>query len=74
MKANKSKSIHVTFTRRRETCRQVHINNLQLPQEEDIKYLRVHFDRRLHAEPGRHFMYELFKVLKVMTVIENVCV
>jgi hypothetical protein len=26
------------------------------------------------AEPGWHFMYELFKVLKVMTVIETVCV
>jgi hypothetical protein len=26
------------------------------------------------AESGWHFMYELFKVLKVMTVIETVCV
>jgi histone H2A len=31
MKANKSKSIHVTFTIRRETCPPVHINNVQLP-------------------------------------------
>jgi hypothetical protein len=43
MKANKSKSIHVTFTTRRETCPLVHINNLQLPQEED----GLHLDRRL---------------------------
>jgi hypothetical protein len=39
MKANESKSIHVTFTTRRETCPLVHVNNVQLPQEEDVKYL-----------------------------------
>jgi hypothetical protein len=47
MKANESKSIHVTFTRRREMCPQVHINNVQLPQENDVKYLGLHLDRRL---------------------------
>jgi hypothetical protein len=47
MKANGSKSFHVTFTTRRETCPPVHINNVQLPQEEDIKYLGLHLDRRL---------------------------
>jgi hypothetical protein len=47
MKANESKSIYVTFTTRRETCPQDHINNLQLTQEEDVKYLGLHLDRRL---------------------------
>jgi hypothetical protein len=47
MKANGSKSIHVTFTTRRETCLQVDINNVQLPQEEVVKYLGLHLDRRL---------------------------
>jgi hypothetical protein len=47
MKANESKSIHVTFTTRRETCLPVHINNVQLPQKDDIKYLGLHLDRRL---------------------------
>jgi hypothetical protein len=47
MKANESKSIHVTFTARRETCPPVHINNVQLPQEENDKYLGLHLDRRL---------------------------
>jgi hypothetical protein len=47
MKANESKSIHVTFTTRRETCPPVHINIVQLPQEEDIKYFGLHLDRRL---------------------------
>jgi hypothetical protein len=40
-------SIHVTFTTRRETCPPVHINSVQLPQEEDVKYLGLHLDRRL---------------------------
>jgi hypothetical protein len=47
MKANESKSIHVTFTTRREICPLVHINNVQLPQGEDVKYLGLHLDRRL---------------------------
>jgi hypothetical protein len=44
MKDNESKSIHVTFTTRRQTCPPVHINSVQLPQEEDV----VHLDRRLN--------------------------
>jgi hypothetical protein len=47
MKANESKSIHVTFTTQRETCPAAHINNVQLPQEKDVKYLGLHLDRRL---------------------------
>jgi hypothetical protein len=47
MKANESKSIHVTFATRRDTCPLVHINYVQLPQEEDVKDLGLHFDRRL---------------------------
>jgi hypothetical protein len=46
MKANESKSIHVTFTTRRKMCAPVHINNVQLPQEENVKYLGLHLDRR----------------------------
>jgi hypothetical protein len=46
MKANESKWIHVTFTTRRETYPPVHINDVQLPQEEDVKYLGLHLDRR----------------------------
>jgi hypothetical protein len=47
MQANESKSIHVTFTTQRETCPPVHINSVQLPQEEDIKYLGLYLDRTL---------------------------
>jgi hypothetical protein len=46
MKANESKSIQVAFTTRRETCPSVHINNVQLPQD-DVKYFGLHLDRRL---------------------------
>jgi hypothetical protein len=46
-KANESKSVHVTFTTRRETCPPVHINSVHLPQQEDGKYLGLHLDRRL---------------------------
>jgi hypothetical protein len=33
MKANESKSVHVTFTTQRETCPPVHINNVQLSKK-----------------------------------------
>jgi hypothetical protein len=39
MKANGSKSTHITFTTRRGTCPPVHINNVQLPQTEEVKYV-----------------------------------
>jgi hypothetical protein len=44
LKANGSKSTHITF---RETCPAVYINNEPLPQAEDVKYLGLHLDRRL---------------------------
>jgi hypothetical protein len=47
MQTNESMSIRVTFTTRRETCPPVHINSVQLPREEDIKYLGLHLDKRL---------------------------
>jgi hypothetical protein len=46
-KGRKHKSIHVTFTTRWEACPPVHINSVQLPQEDDVKYLGLHLDRRL---------------------------
>jgi hypothetical protein len=46
VKVNESKSMHVTFTIQRETCPPVYINEAQLPQAEDVKYLGLHLDRR----------------------------
>jgi hypothetical protein len=34
-------------TTRRGTCPRVHINNVQLPQTEEVKYLGLHLNRRL---------------------------
>jgi hypothetical protein len=47
LKANSSKSTHVTFTTRRATCPGVHIYNEQLPQAEEVKYRGLHVDKRL---------------------------
>jgi hypothetical protein len=47
MKANETKSVHVTFTTRRETCPPAHINEVQFPQENHVRYLGLHLDRRL---------------------------
>lgn len=47
IKVNASKSVHVTFTMRRETCTPVKINNCELPQSDDAKYLGIHLDRKL---------------------------
>jgi hypothetical protein len=47
LKANSSKSTHITFTTRRATCPGVLIYNEQLPQAEEVKYLGLHLNRRL---------------------------
>jgi hypothetical protein len=47
IKANETKSVHVTFTTRRETCPPVHINDVQIPQENRVKYLGLNLDHRL---------------------------
>jgi hypothetical protein len=47
MKANGCKSTHITFTTPRGMCPPVNINNVQLPQTEEVKYLGLHLNRRL---------------------------
>jgi hypothetical protein len=47
MKVNETKSTHVTLTTWRATCPLVHINDVQLPQSDDVKYLGLHLHRRL---------------------------
>lgn len=45
--ASVNKSIHVTFTLRKEDCAPVFLNGTQLPHAESVKYLGMHLDRRL---------------------------
>ena len=47
MKANETKSTHVTFTIKRPTCPSVQLNSTYLVQPVDVKYLGIHLDRRL---------------------------
>jgi hypothetical protein len=47
MKANETKSVQVTFTLKKRTCPPVYLNNKQLPQTDDVKYLGIHLDRKL---------------------------
>jgi hypothetical protein len=42
-----AKSRFITFTKRKETCSTVQINNVQLPRKEEVKYLGLHLNRRL---------------------------
>lgn len=47
IKANKTKSIQVTFTTKRESCQLMKLNETQIPQAEEAKYLGLHLDRHL---------------------------
>lgn len=47
IKANETKSTHITFTTHTETCPKVYQNETQIPQANDAKYLGIHLDRRL---------------------------
>jgi len=48
LKINESKSKHVTFTLRKGNIPQLHLNQQTLPQADTVKYLGIHFDRRLN--------------------------
>ena len=44
---NASKCVHITFTLRRESCPPIRINNVQIPEQDKVRYLGIHLDRRL---------------------------
>lgn len=48
IKANESKSIHVTFTMKKGNCSTVTLNRQQLKHADSAKYLGLHIDRRLN--------------------------
>ena len=48
IKVNETKSSHITFTLRKDNCPAISINQTVLPQVESVKYLGLHFDRRLN--------------------------
>jgi hypothetical protein len=47
MQAKALISVHITFTTCSGTCSLVHMNNVQLPYEDHVKYLGLHLDRKL---------------------------
>jgi hypothetical protein len=47
IKANGSKSVHITFANRMGNCPPVTFNDQLPPQQEEVKYLGMHLDRRL---------------------------
>lgn len=48
IKVNQNKSVHVTFTLRKDSCPPVSINNEEIPQTNTAKYLGVHLDNKLN--------------------------
>lgn len=48
IKVNKSKSIHITFANRQGICPPITLNRVQIPQDDHVKYLGLHLDRRLN--------------------------
>lgn len=47
IKINETKSQHITFTTRRDTCPPVYINNIEIPRTSCVKYLGIHLDSKL---------------------------
>lgn len=47
IKVNPIKSVHVTFSLRREECPTVYIDNNLIPSAQSVKYLGMHLDKRL---------------------------
>jgi metal-sulfur cluster biosynthetic enzyme len=47
MKVNETKSVQITFTLKKNTCPPVQLNNKQLTQHDEVKYLGIHLDWKL---------------------------
>jgi len=47
LKINETKSAHIAFTLRKGTCPPLYINQSTIPQTDMVKYLGLHFDKRL---------------------------
>lgn len=47
IKINPLKCAHVTFSLRKENCSPIKITNVVVPQQNHVKYLGIHLDRRL---------------------------
>lgn len=48
IKANESKSVHVTFTYNQSTCPPIKLNDEEVPQQTEVKYLGIYLDRKLN--------------------------
>ena len=71
MKANGTKSTHLTFTLKRSSCPPVQLNGVSLVQPDDAKYLGLHLDRRLtwrkHITTKRkHLDLQLWKLYWIL--------
>jgi hypothetical protein len=47
IQVDESKSVHVTFTLKRDVCPLVTLNGVTIPQADDTEYLGMHPDKRL---------------------------
>jgi hypothetical protein len=64
LKINENKSTRVTFTLRKGTTPQLYYRNNTIPQAETVKYLGLHFDKRLN---WKHYITEMRKHLNLKT-------
>jgi hypothetical protein len=64
LKINENKLTHVTFTLRKGNIPQLHFNNNTIPQAETVKYLGLHFDKRLN---WKHHITQTRKYLNFKT-------
>lgn len=48
IKANETKSTHITFTLRKDQCPNISLNQVNIPQQNIVKYLGLHLDSKLN--------------------------
>lgn len=56
IKVNAEKSVHVTYTLRKQDCPPVCLNGVFIPSSTSVKYLGLHIDRRLNWK--KHISYK----------------
>lgn len=48
IRANETKSVQVTFTLNKQKCPPIKLNEIEIPQKDDTKYLGIHLDKKLN--------------------------
>ena len=70
LQINENKSSHITFTLRKQSCPQMTVNNISIPNKDSVRYLGIILNRRVTwkrhiVDKSKQFKSKFKKVLLI---------